>query len=161
MSVTMAQLKKNLRKLDDRVDNLCKSETFTDGAVENKFKQLETKGGSGTSGDVPKHTMTEGSFVDGTEKKVERAMNSKDGSGAGVSEEYANITHQTGTHFNDGAVDKEEMQKKCAGGKMGGKKMRGSLPSGKGDKNPAKKASKAGVPAAKRGDATGKTSKKK
>lgn len=143
MSITMAQLKKNLKTLDERVDRLHKADAFTDGAVESKIKQLETKGGSGQSGEVPKHTMTEGSFVDGPQKGVERALNSKAGSGAGVSEEYANITHQTGKHFNDGAVDKVEMQK-CPTSKM---KPKVKSTKGKGSKNPADKAKKAGVPA--------------
>jgi hypothetical protein len=154
MSITMDQLKKNLKKLDERVDSLCKSDAFTDGAVEPKVKQLETKAGSGQSGEVPKHTMTEGSFVDGPQKQVERALNSKAGSGAGVSEEYANITHQTGKHFNDGAVDKEEMQK-CPAGKMKTKAHPGST-KGSGSKNPADKAKKAKVPNPKGGDVSGK-----
>jgi len=158
MSITMAQLKKNLKTLNERVDRLHKTDAFTDGAVENKFKQLEVKGGSGQSGDVPKHTMTEGSFVDGTQKQEERAMNSKAGSGAGVSEEYANVTHQTGKHFNDGAVDKEEMQK-CPSAKMKTKPRVKSV-KGKGNKNPAAKASAAKVPRPTGGDATGKTGKK-
>jgi hypothetical protein len=144
MSITMAQLKKNLKTLDERVDRLSKAEAFIDGAVEPKVEQLQTKSGSGTSGDVPKHTMTEGTFVDGTQKDVERAMPQKDGSGATVSEEYANITHQTGKHFNDGAVDKEEMQK-CPAGKKG-TPMRGKKSSGTGPKNPADRASAAKVP---------------
>jgi hypothetical protein len=157
MSITMAQLKKNLKTLDERVDRLHKSETFTDGAVEDKFKQLETRSGSGQTGNVPEHTMTDGSFIDGAQKDgIERGMNSKAGSGATVSEEF--LTRHTGRHFNDGTVDKEEMQKQCAmsgkrGGnpmrganKTGGTPMRGTNKTGKGDFNPPKKASTAKVP---------------
>jgi hypothetical protein len=142
------------------VDRLHKSETFTDGAVESKVKQLETKSGSGQSGEVPKHTMTEGSFVDGAQKAgIDRDLNSKAGSGANVSEEYANVTHQTGKHFNDGAVDKVEMQKcPMPKGTKGGTPMRGSPAKGK-SVAPSKKAK--GVPNPKGGDVSSKTSKKK
>jgi len=158
MSITMAQLKKNLKRLDERVDNLRKTDAFTDGAVEPKVKQLETKGGSGQTGDVPKHTMTEGSFVDGPQKQVERALNSKGGSGATVGEQFANITHQTGKHFNDGAVDKEEMQKKANALKT---KPHVKSVKGAGSKNPADKATKAKVPTPTGGDVSAKTTTSK
>jgi hypothetical protein len=159
MSITMAQLKKNLKRLDERVDNLRKAEAFTDGAVESKVKQLEgVKAGSGTTGDVPKNDLASGAFVDGAQKKeVARDLNSKAGSGAAVSEKFANVTNQTGKHFNDGAKDKEEMQK-CP--KSMAKPKTKSV-AGKGSKNPADKAKKAKVPSPKGGDASSKTSSKK
>lgn len=155
----MAQLKKNLKKLDERVDNLCKAEAFTDGAVEPKVKQLDgVKAGSGTTGDVPKDEMTSGAFIDGAQKKeVERALDSKAGSGASVGEKFANVTNQTGKHFNDGAKDKEEMQK-CPTMKA---KPHVKNVSGKGSKNPADKAKKAKVPGPKGGDASSKTTTSK
>lgn len=160
MTIVMAELKKKLGKLDARVDELAKSETFTDGAVENAIKQLQNKSGSGTTGNVPEHTMTEGTFNDGAQKKgVERMLPQKAGSGAAVGEKFANTTNQTGRMFNDGAVDKEEMIK--AKGKTIPATGNNKKGKGEGPADPKGRAQKSGVPAATGGDKTAKTTTSK
>ena len=148
MAITMHELRKNVKSLEKRVDELCKSDAFTDGAVEDKVEQLHTKSGSGSTGDVPEHSVAEGSFVDGTVKKPERGLDSKGGSGASVGDKFVSA-NQTGRYVNDGAEDKEEMIKGCSAKKPAEKKK-----SGKADKVPAKTnvgAKKAGIPAPKGG----------
>lgn len=118
----MNELKKNMKNLDKRVDELCKGSAFVDGAVTSKIEQLKPSGGSGASGDVPKNNMVSGAFVDGTQKGVERGMNSKGGSGAGVNGKFVG-TKQTGRYFNEGSSDSEEMIKaKSAAKKKDAKK---------------------------------------
>jgi len=162
MAITYSELKKNLAELDKRVTELCKTEAFTDGAVEAQQKQLSPKAGSGTTGSVPKHEMTQGAYVDGTVKDPERGLDSKAGSGATVAEKFANVTNQTGRMFNDGAVDKDEFIKCGACGATlkvkHGKSVKGK---GEGPSNPAKRASKAKVPNPKGGDASEKTTANK
>jgi hypothetical protein len=156
MAITMSNLKKNMRTLEKRVDALCKAETFIDGAVEEKIDQLQTRSGSGKTAAPDPHNMSEGEFVDGTVKKPEKAMQSRSGSGAGVGDKFVGI-NQTGRHFNDGAVDKEEMVKcGCGASKKTAKKGKG-----KGPAKVAQRAKSAGVPTPKGGDASKKTSKKK
>jgi len=148
MAITMYELRKNVKSLEKRVDELCKSESFADGAVDDKIEQLHTKSGSGSVGDIPENSVAEGSFVDGTVKKPERGLDSKGGSGASVGDKFVSA-NQTGRYINDGSKDKEEMIKGCSA-KKGVKAKKG----GKADKVPAKTnvgAKKAGVPAPKGG----------
>jgi len=155
MAITMSNLKKNMRTLEQRVDALCKAETFIDGAVEEKIDQLQSKSGSGKTANPDPHNMSEGEFVDGTVKKPEKAMPSKAGSGAGVGEKFVGM-NQTGRHFNDGATDKEEMVKGCGLAK----KKTAKKGTGKGPAKVAQRAKSAGVPNPTGGDSSKKTSKK-
>ena len=147
MAITMYELRKNVKNLEKRVDELCK-EDVTDGAKDAKVEQLHTKSGSGSVGEIPEDSMAEGSVVDGTVKKPERGLDSKGGSGASVGDKFISA-NQTGRYINDGAKDKEEMIKGCSAKKPAAKKK-----GGKADKVPAKTnvgAKKAGVPAPKGG----------
>ena len=160
MAITMSNLKKNMRTLEARVDNLCKTETFIDGAVEEKIDQLQTKPGSGKTAAPDPHNMAEGEFVDGTVKDPERGMENRAGSGAGVGDKFLGM-NQTGRHFNDGTKDKEEMIKCGSCGSMVKKKGAAKKGTGKGPAKVAQRAKTSGVPNPKGGDVSKKTSAKK
>lgn len=132
---TMMDIKKNLRKLENRIDVLMK-DTVMDGATGAKIEQLSLSGGSGKTGEVPEHSMSGGAVVDGTVEDPKKDLNSKAGSGASANEPFTGL-NQGGKTFKDGSKDTKI--EKCGCGKTLAKKPQAKAKGGKGGVASAKK----------------------
>lgn len=131
MAITMAELKKNVKALEEQVDTLCKSASFTDGAATSRIEQLNTKAGSGKTADPNIGDMTSGAVVDANQTRaVQRGLTTKGGSGASVGSKF--VGTQGGRYFNDGTTDSEEMIKTHKAPARGVKKGRKTIKKGAG-----------------------------
>ena len=139
-------INKSLAELNKKIEDMKKSESIVNGAVDEMVQQFQPKSGSGTSGSVPKDEYGDANGVsDGVKVQEKKVMNQRAGSGAGVGEEYLGQGKE-GKNVNNAAFGtKEVMTKAKAHGKMPQKPKKnvkgskGGIPNNKTAKVPAPK----------------------